>query len=61
MSCNEISGMDAKISEIFTKSVKCWLFFEKMWFSQNHAGMDFYSKDEVKKLKVVLVLLLYGI
>ena len=33
------------------KTGKFWLFFTKMRFSQNHAGTDFFFKNDARKLK----------
>ena len=30
---------------------KFWLFFTKTRFSQNHAGTEFFLKNEARKLK----------
>ena len=45
----------------FEKTVKICLFFKKAWFSQNHAGTDFFFKNEAKKLKFGPGVSVYGI
>ena len=46
MKLDDFVGKNTKIWEILTKTGKFWLVFTKMQFSQNHAGTDFFFKND---------------